>query len=123
MPRRCRRATLECGLKLDINRLLRRGFIQSGTVTGPLGIKWTNSYFDEDIATGVIRANLAGTDEGWLRIELGGCDAWIILVARKRHFGGRQWFFSARRATTAPWCSGCRQVPADLLAGVAGAGE
>jgi hypothetical protein len=37
---------------------------------------------------------LAGTDEGWLRIELGGCDAWIILVARKRHFGGRQWFFT-----------------------------
>jgi hypothetical protein len=38
MPRSRQRAQLESGLKLDINRLLRRGFIRSGTVTGPIGI-------------------------------------------------------------------------------------
>jgi hypothetical protein len=92
MPRSRQRAQLESGLKLDINRLLRRGFIRSGTVTGPIGIKWTNTYFDEEVASGSITADLSGA-EGWLRINLGKLDQSIFLVARKRHFGGRQWFF------------------------------
>jgi hypothetical protein len=93
MPRSRQRAQLESGLKLDINRLLRRGFIRSGTITGPIGIKWTDTYFDEEIASGWITADLSGTEEGWLHINLGSLDQRIPLVARPRHFGGRQWFF------------------------------
>jgi hypothetical protein len=62
---------LESGLKLDINRLARRGFIQPGAVRGPVGIKWTDSYFDREIASGVITADMSGTDEGWFRIQIG----------------------------------------------------
>jgi hypothetical protein len=87
------RAQLESGLKLDVNRLLRRRFIRSGAVTGPIGIKWTDTYFDEEIASGWITADLSGPDEGWLRINLGSLDQRLVLAARKRHFGGRQWFF------------------------------
>ena len=98
------RAQLESGLKLDINRLLRRGFIRSGAATGPIGIKWTDTYFDEEIVSGWITADLSGTDEGWLRVNLGKLDQRILLVARKRHFGGRQWLFICPYLRGGPGC-------------------
>lgn len=88
---RCR-ATLEDGLKLDINSLARRGFIRPGLVTGPHGIRWTSSYWG-DIAEGTITADLSGSDAGWFRIQLDGINQDIITVSQPRHFGGRQWFF------------------------------
>src|SRR5262249_35222834 len=84
---------LESGLKLDINRLVRRGFIQPGATTGPVGIKWTDSSFDEEIACGAITADMAGPHSGWFRIQIGQLDQRIVLVTQPRHFGGRQWFF------------------------------
>jgi hypothetical protein len=93
MPRPCQRARMESGLKLDINRLARRGFIRAGAATGPVGIRWTNSYFDEEVASGIITADMSGRDEGWFRIQIGRLDQRIILVAHPRHFGGRQWCF------------------------------
>jgi hypothetical protein len=93
MGRRGYRARLESGLKLDLNSLARRGTIRPGAATGPRGIIWTHSYWG-DVASGVITADLSGTDEGWFRIQIdGGLDQRIIVVARPRHFGGRQWFF------------------------------
>src|SRR6516225_3403736 len=38
-------------------------------------------------------ADMSGERAGWLRIRLGQLDQCIYLVARRRHFGGRQWFF------------------------------
>jgi hypothetical protein len=93
---------LESGLKLDINSLARRGFIHPGAVSGPVGIRWTDSHFDREIASGTIRSDLRGPNEGYLHIQLGSLDQQILVVACKRHFGGRQWFFvcpdTARRA-------------------------
>jgi hypothetical protein len=86
------RTQLESGFKLDINRLARNGFIRSGAATGPVGIRWTYNYSDK-ATTGIITADLSGTDEGWFRIRIGSLDQWITTVARPRHFGGRQWFF------------------------------
>jgi hypothetical protein len=83
---------LEAGLRLDINRLARNGFIRPGTATGPVGIRWTYNYSDE-VTTGIITADLSGNDEGWFRIRIGSLDQHIYTVARPRHFGGRQWFF------------------------------
>lgn len=56
------------------------------------GIRWTHSYWGE-IASGLISADMGGQDEGWFRIQLGSLDLRIVLVARPRHFGGRQWYF------------------------------
>lgn len=93
MPRPRYRATLESGLRLDINRLARRGFIRPGAATGPVGLQWTNSDWGY-ITSGVITADLSGEVAGWLRIQIDGrADQLIHLVARPRHFGGRQWFF------------------------------
>ena len=94
MPRPCQRARLESGLKLDLNLLARRGFIQPGAATRAVGIAWNSDHWGE-IASGWITADMSGADgsHGWFRIRIGSLDQHIHLVARPRHFGGRQWFF------------------------------
>jgi hypothetical protein len=81
MSRPRERVCLQDGLKLDLNRLARKGFIKHGTNIGVRGITWTHSYWDE-IATGFITADMSGNDEGWFRIQLGSLDQRITLVAR-----------------------------------------
>lgn len=92
MPRPRERVCLQDGLRLDLNRLLRNGFIKPGANIGIRGITWTHSYWGE-IASGMIRADMSGQNEGWLRVQLGNSDQTIILIARHRHFGGKQWYF------------------------------
>ena len=92
MPRPLQRVRLESGLKLDLNRLARRGLIKPGAITGPVGIVWTDDT-GQQIASGYITADMSGEETGWLNIRLGQLDQCIYLVARRRHFGGRQWFF------------------------------
>jgi hypothetical protein len=50
-----RQATLEAGLKLDLNSLLRRGFIKADKS----GIRWTDTYEDEERASGIITADMS----------------------------------------------------------------
>jgi hypothetical protein len=92
MPRPVQRVRLESGLKLDLNSLARRGIIKAGAITGPVGIAWTDDT-GQQIASGHVTADMSGEHVGWLRIRLGRLDQCISLVARPRHFGGRQWFF------------------------------
>jgi hypothetical protein len=93
MPRTRQRVCLQDGLKLNLNRLIRNGFVQPGAKTGVRGIRWTHSYWG-NVTPGMISADMSGKYEGWLRIQLGSLDQWIILVPQLRHFGGRQWYFS-----------------------------
>jgi hypothetical protein len=86
------RVCLQDGLKLDLNRLARNGVIRPGANIGSRGIRWTHSYWGE-IATGIISADMSGQKEGWLRVQLGNLNQTINLIARPRHFGGRQWYF------------------------------
>ena len=65
-------------MKLDLNRLARKGFIKRGANIGIRGITWTHSYWGE-VASGMISADMSGEDEGWFRIQLGRLDQWIIL--------------------------------------------
>jgi hypothetical protein len=91
MPRPLQRIALEAGLKLDINRLARGGFITPGAISRPVGIRWTNSR--GDVTHGIVTADMSEPNKSWLRIQIGSLDQRIILVARRRHFGGHQWFF------------------------------
>jgi hypothetical protein len=93
MPRPLQRVRLESGFKLNLNSLARRGIIKPGSITGPVGIAWTDGYTGQQIASGYITADMSGEQTGWLRIRLGRLDQRVFLVARRRHFGGRQWFF------------------------------
>ena len=44
MPRSRSRVCLQDGLKLDLNSLARKGFVQRGCYSGVRGIRWTHSY-------------------------------------------------------------------------------
>jgi hypothetical protein len=92
MPRPRERVCLQDGLKLDLNRLARNGFIRRGARSSPMGIHWYSSYWDRELASGLITADMSGPHEGGLRLQ-GDFNEWITLVARSRHFGGRQWYF------------------------------
>ena len=92
MPRPLQRVRLESGLKLNLNRLARRGFIKPGAFTGPVEIAWKEKYTGDEIASGLITADMSGI-EGWFRIKLGQLDQRIMLTTKRRHFGGRQWYF------------------------------
>lgn len=92
MPRSCQRVRLESGLKLDLNRLARRGFMKSYSYKAS-GIAWTNKCTGEEIASGFITADISGSVEGLFRIQIGKLDQRIILASRPRHFGGCQWYF------------------------------
>jgi hypothetical protein len=83
---------LQDGLKLNLNRLARKGFVKNGANIGLRGITWTHSYWG-DVASGMISADMSGKHEGWFRIQLGKLDQTITLITRPRHFGGRQWYF------------------------------
>ena len=85
MPRPRERVCLQDGLKLDLNRLARQGFVRRGANIGVRGIRWTHSYWGE-IATGTISADMSGTDEGWFRIQLGSLDQRIMLVSASASF-------------------------------------
>jgi hypothetical protein len=39
-------------------------------------------------------ASMEDTSLGWFHIELGRLDQCIVLIAKRRHFGGRHWYFS-----------------------------
>jgi hypothetical protein len=98
------RVCLQDGLRLDLNRLARKGFIKFGTNIGPRGIAWTNSYWG--VVYGVISADMSNQDDAWLRIQIGDSIQQITLVWRSRHFGGRQWFFvcpATGRLVTVLW--------------------
>jgi hypothetical protein len=99
------RVKLENGLKLDLNRLARRGFVRPGAVTGPIGITWTNSYWG-NVGSALIWADMCGPNEGFLRIRLGQTEQRIILLRQRRHFGGGQWYFMCpvmNRRTSVLW--------------------
>ena len=94
MARNRQRVCLQDGLKLDINRLARNCLIRCGTDTSAHAIQWINSHWGE-VARGVLTSNMTPEGQGWFTIGLAGEDCQrIALVARRRHFGGRQWYFS-----------------------------
>jgi hypothetical protein len=91
MPRPTSRARLECGIKLNINRLVQAGAIRPGAHIESR-TAWANSYDGE--LTAIMEAKIR-TEEGWFRIKIQeiDLDQRINLVSRACHFGGRQWYF------------------------------
>ena len=86
------RVCLQDGLRLDLNRLARKGFIKLGTNIGARGIVWTNSYWGEVARgiIGIISADMTDPHGSWLEVQIGETTQRITLVSKSRHFGGRQ---------------------------------
>src|SRR5262245_32069463 len=93
MPRPGHRVNLSAALSLNINEMVRWACIRPGFRGGPRITRWTNSYSGELLAEAIITSSTENPSEGWLRIQLGSLDQWIILISQPRHFGGRQWYF------------------------------
>jgi hypothetical protein len=86
MPRPRQRVCLQHGLTLDLNKLAHQDLVKPGTSVGPHFIRWFSTYWEEEIAHGLISASMEGGYESWLRIQIGNLDQWIILVdASRRH--------------------------------------
>jgi hypothetical protein len=93
MPRPRQRICLEDGLKLDLTKLTHQGCVRPGAEFGPCPIRWTDDYFGEEIARGLISGNVHGGHTGWFRIQIGNLDQRIGLITKPCHFGGRRWYF------------------------------
>jgi hypothetical protein len=87
MSRSRNRVCLQDGLKLDLNSLARKGFVQRGCYSGARGIRWTHSG-----ASALISADLSDASSGWLKLE-GNLNQFISLATQPRRFGGHQWHF------------------------------
>ena len=90
MPRSRNRACLQDGLKLDLNSLMKKGFVRR-RYSGVRGIGWTHSYW-ESLSSALVSADLSDTSSGWLKWE-GGLEQFILLATQPRRFGGHQWYF------------------------------
>ena len=90
----------ESGLKLDINRLCRNGFIRPGSYTES-SMRWSDSYSARN-ARGVIKADMRDPSNWiWFRIQIDDEQIQhIALEARERRFGGHQWYFLCPRTGT-----------------------
>jgi hypothetical protein len=107
MPRPRYRVCLQDGLKLDLNQLVRKGFIKPGAKIGARGISWSSSHRGA-IASGVISADMTDPCRAWFQITIGGHVQRITLEARARHHGGHQWYFVCpvtHRIATVLWNS------------------
>ena len=69
MPRARQRACLESGFKLDINKLIKRGWISPGFRSGPFVYGWTNTYTGERVASVSITSEFANDHAGSVRIR------------------------------------------------------
>jgi hypothetical protein len=86
MPRPRQRVCLQDGLKIDLNRLLRQGWVRRGAKAGPHLIRWTYTYTGEEIASGLITASMEG-------ISGLAANPNRKSGTQPRYFGGRQWYF------------------------------
>ena len=95
MPRPFQRMPLELGLDLCINQLLREGFLIPGEKSAPQSCHWLD--LDGDVtANAVIAADMTigkPVRYGEMRILADWIDQTIQMTARRRHFGGQQWYF------------------------------
>ncbi len=106
------RACLQEGLRLDLNRLARSGFVSRGCKNGPKAIQWTNTYTGEIIAAALLTADLRDPATGSFRIQIGKSQQVFDLAFCPRHFGGGQWYFICPR--TGRLCSAVWRPPGAL---------
>jgi hypothetical protein len=93
MARQRERQCLEAGLKLDLVQLARCGLIQFGENMGPRSIQWKESSSGEVTASGILTADMSGSDFGWLQINMEDFQQCMQLILMPRHFGSGQWYF------------------------------
>jgi hypothetical protein len=87
MARHRERMQLENGFKLDLNLLVRQGFLRKGS-----GL-YAGLHYSDGIALGDLKLCLSSATRGSTLLHLGALNQTIDLIAAPRHFGGAQWYF------------------------------
>lgn len=93
MPKPAQRVRLESGLKLDINRLSRRGLIPQPGSRSILHSSWSDSYTGERLANATIRVERQAECRAACAIEISGRVQQVFLEILPRFYGGGQWYF------------------------------
>ena len=88
MAMQLQRVRLEGGIRLNLNNLIRNGYVMPGDQRTRL-IRWTWSHSDQS-ATGVITSDMVDNESGWLQIQMGSLTQKVWLTPVQRHYGGRQ---------------------------------
>src|SRR3954468_23685509 len=114
MARPRERVCLQDGLKLDSNRLARKGFVQAGASMDVRGITWTHSYWGE-IASGTISADMTDAERGWFRVSsVISISGSISLHVREISVAGNVFYLPSQKSTgfgamEAKWCNSILQ--------------
>ncbi len=92
----CGRATVEDGLSLDINKLIRNGNIRpGGWCSGTL--RWTRVASGEEVGSIGYEADLTAQDQAWVRLHYRVNDEpqdyRVTLETTRPNYGGRRWWF------------------------------
>jgi len=93
MGRARERVSLNAGLKLDLNWLMRRDFAKPGAMVRGV-LNWDWDWTGERIAQATIVANMLSDADARISISQDGREQVISLCSAARHFGGRQWYFT-----------------------------
>ena len=93
MARPRKRACLEDGLKLDLNKLVRDACWHGDSQPCNVCTQWTSNIGGE-LASALITIQKEGENRGYLKLVLvGEFEQWLDIIAQPRHFGGRHWYF------------------------------
>ncbi len=92
MARWRERASLDSGLRLDINGLMRDGMLKPGELTR-YATSWRRIPTGKIVAGAIIEAEMRPDRPPRISIELAGREQGIRLAYCQRNFGGRQWYF------------------------------
>lgn len=92
MARWRQRASLDSGLKLDINKLMRDGTLKPGELTCQ-ATSWRRVATGEIVAVAIIDAEMRPDRPPRISIEYAGREQGVRLAYCRRNFGGRQWYF------------------------------
>ena len=92
----CGKATVEDGLTLDINKLVRVGNIRpGGWCSGTL--RWTRVASGEEVGSIGYEADLMAPDQAWVRLHYRVNDEpqdyRVTLETTRPNYGGRRWWF------------------------------
>ena len=93
------RATVESGLRFDIDAMVRRGVIQPGAHVGG---EMKFQFYEDELAI-EFESSATNPRNSWLRLRYAICDHWtgeqhqiddkIYLTASRPWFGGQRWWF------------------------------
>jgi hypothetical protein len=95
------RPTVESGLALDINRLIRQRWLVPGACTSG-ALTWSNTVTGKDVASIGYTASMVDPDDAWVKLRYLADDVRqdyrVPIASTPCHYGGRRWWWKCPRS-------------------------